>query len=226
MKKLMIAAAVAAMTAGAYAGSCTDEPSELDCETVFTVKFSGKTASENSAITYKTVQKISGKGTLSINCDYVYETLAVKVGKEKYDLVLADGTVTKFTVFGKNLEKALDESTRKPGKTYSVESDLGVMFEGQTDASINVNQVAFGKASIYITKDKTTKHPCSDDEVIEGCVPVMTPKSYSGWFTGNFETCLDEAAYEDDCIDCMDADGITALIGGTWTAKYNKKASK
>ena len=167
---------------------------------------------------YKTVQKISGKGVLSIS-DYVTEVLAVKVGKEKYDVLLEDGEVTKLTVFGKNLETAKDENTMKPGKKYKVEADLGVQFEDQTENAISVNQVAFGSASIYVTKPKTIKGgACGEDTEIEGCVPVLSLKKFSGWFTGKFETCLDELGYYDDCVE-FDADEITALIGGTWSAK-------
>ena len=225
MKKLMIAAAVAAMTAGVFAGNCSDDP-VVDCQDVFTVKFTGKTAAENADLTYKTVQKISFKGYLLIDADYVTEELTGKVGKQKYDLVLEDGEVTKFTYFGKKLENVLDDNLKKPGKNVSLESDLGVKFEGAEDYDINVNQVAFGKMNGFITKAKTVKGgACGEDEEIDGCELILTPKSYSGWFTGDFQTCLDEEAFLDDCVE-FDADGATALIGGTWTAKYSKKLSK
>ena len=211
MKKLMIAAAVAAMTAGAFAGNCKEEVA-AGCSLDFTVKFSGKTTVEKD-LEYKTVTKISGKGVLSLG-DYVTESLVVKVGKDKYDVVLADGEVTKLTYFGKNVEKALDESTMKPGKTYKAEADLGVMFEDQTDAMISVNQVAFGSAKVKISKEHSS--PCGDPT--EGCVPVVSLCKFSGWFTGKWETCLDEYGYADDCVE-FDADEITSLLGGTWSAK-------
>ena len=223
MQKLMIAAAVTAMAASVLAGNCKEE-APVDCQDVFTVKFSGKTTVEVDE-TYKTVKKISGKGYLVL-ADYVYEELAVKIGKAKYDIVLSDGEVTKFTVFGKKLETVLDDNLKKPGKHYTLESDLGVKFEGQTDYDINVNQVAFGKADAYITKDKTTKAgACGEEETTPGCELILTPKSYSGWFTGDFQTCLDELGFTDDCVE-FDADGATALVGGTWSAKYSKKLSK
>ena len=224
MKKLMIAAAVAAMTAGAFASNCAEDPIDPDCALLLKVKFSGKTASEietKKGDMYKTVQKISGKGVLSI-ADYVTEVLDVKVGKAKYDILLEDGDVYKLTVFGKNLETALDENTMKPGKTYKAEADIGVQFEDQDDYAISVNQVAFGSASIYVTKDKTIKGgPCGEDDTILGCVPVLSLKKFNGWFTGKFETCLDEIGYYDDCVE-FDADEVTALIGGTWSATVVK----
>ena len=225
MKKLMIVAAVAALTGSVLAGNCKEDPQDVDCATVFTVKFSGKTTVEIDD-TYKTVKKVSGKGTLTL-ADYVTEVLAVKLNGEKYDVVLTDGEVTKFTVFGKKLETVLDENKIKPGKHYTLESDLGVAFEGQDLWDINVNQVAFGKADAYITKETTKKAgACGDDpEVIPGCELVLTPKSYSGWFTGDFQTCLDEFGFVNDCVE-FDADGATSLLGGTWSAKYSKKLSK
>lgn len=213
MKKLMIVSAVAAMTAGAFAGNCSEEILG-GCTLDFKVKFSGKTATEKD-LEYKTVQKISGSGVLSIG-EYVTELLAVKVGKEKYDVLLGDGEVYKFTVFGKNVEKATDESTMKQGKKYKAEADLGVSFEDQDLWAVSVNQVAFGSAQIYVTKDK--KSDCGETL---GCVPVVSVKKFSGWFTGKFETCLDEYGYADDCLE-FDADEITALIGGTWSAKVTK----
>lgn len=223
MKKLMIVAAVAAMTGSVLAGNCKED-APVDCKTVFTVKFSGKTTVEIKD-TYKTVKKISGKGTLTL-ADYVFEDLTVKLNGQTYDITLADGDVTKFTVFGKKLETVLDSNLMKPGKHYTLESDLGVKFEGQTEYDINVNQVAFGKADAYITKEKTQKAgACGEDETIAGCELVLTPKSYSGWFTGDFQTCLDEYGFVNDCVE-FDADGATSLIGGTWSAKYSKKLSK
>ncbi|MGN0854745.1 MAG: hypothetical protein ACI4R9_04415 [Kiritimatiellia bacterium] len=215
MKKLMIAAAVAAMTAGIYAGVCAETPDVEDCLEM-TVKLSGKTATEYKN-TYKTVQKISGKGTLVIG-EYVTEALTVKIGKETYDWLLEDGEVYKLTVFGKNLENATNENTMKPGKTYSAETDIALGFEDQDIDVVSITQVAFGSAKIYVTKNQTISGgACGEDEEILGCVPQVTLKKYSGWFVGCFETCLDEAGYEDDC-NSFDADEITAYMGGTWSA--------
>ncbi len=222
----MIAAAVAALTAGVYAGNCAEEP-EVDCIDVFTVKFSGKSTAEIND-TYKKIVAIKGKGYLTMDPDYVTETFDyVKVGSTKYeDLVLEDGEVTKFTYFGKKLEYIIDDNLKKPGKTIALESDLGVKFEATSEYEINVNQVAFGKVAAYITKSQTISGgACGEEEEIEGCEPVITPKSYSGWFTGDFQTCLDEEAFFNDCNE-FDADGATSLIGGTWKAVYSTKLSK
>jgi len=226
MKKLMIVAAVAALSTGAFA-SCGE--TITGCKTVFTVKFSGKTAVENQAGTYTTVTKISGKGSLTFSADDYAEELAIKVGKQKYDLFLTGGELTKWSYFGKNLE-TLEGGDYKPGKTYKLESDLGIKFaeayldEDQSEevSGFNVYQVAFGQVKVYITKDKKASG-CGED--VTGCIPVVTPVKYSGWFTGDFEpTCLDLADYDDDCV--VFEDNTIALFGGTWSAKYNKKASR
>ena len=228
MKKLMIAAAVAAMTAGAFAESCQEDPETPDCQTVFTVKFSGKTACENEKETYKTVQKISGSGYLVLS-DYVTEMFTkFKVGKTDYakEIFFTDGEVTKFSMFGKNLEKLMDDTgaSIKPGKTYKVETDFGVKFEDQTDYAINVYQVAFGDAKVYITKGSAAKSSgCGEIPEVEGCIPEVTPNKLSGWFTAEWTPfCMDETGYSDSCVEF---DEEIAVAGGTWSAKYDKKNS-
>lgn len=221
----MLAAAVAALTAGAFAAGCQEDPEPVDCVTTFTVKFSGKTATENAKQTYKTVQKLSGKGYLYLKgATAVDEEISGKIGSEKFAKVLENGEITKFTVFGKNLAKAIDVNQYKPGKSYSVESDLGVKFTAQGDEQLNVNQVAFGKATIKISKASEHKSACGEPTTTPGCVPTMLPVSYNGWFTGDFSPlCLDEKNYNDGCYEF--GGSPIALIGGTWSAKYSKSKS-
>lgn len=224
MKKLMIVA-LAAVAMGANAASCTDPSVQGSCQTVFTVKFSGKTATEGA--NYKTTQKLSAKGYLTLSdTDVSEEFTQFKIGKEKYNTnVLTGGTVTKMTYFGKNLATVQNKNLYKPGKTYSLEGDLGVKFEGadlvpEAITSFNINQVAFGKVKVYISK--ATESACG--EKTPGCLPIVTPVCYSGWFTGDFQPlCLDEANYNDCCYEFAGSE--IALIGGTWTAKYNKGKS-
>ena len=230
MKKLMIVAAVAALSASAFAAKCSDAP-QNDCQTAFTVKFSGKTAdtyfknSDGDEGDYAAIQKISGKGSLVV-AEYVTEYLeSVKVGKYKVgNLTLTEGELIKWSYFGKNLETISNDWTKKPGKTYKFESDFGVAFEEQLDdLALSVDQVAFGKVKVYITKDKTVKSGCGES-TIEGCLPVVTPVSYSGWFTGSFTpACVEWELYDDGCVE-FGGDEV-ALIGGTWSAKYSKKLS-
>lgn len=211
MKKLMIAAAVAAMTVGAFAAECSETP---DCGTVFEVKFSGKTGTQvldknGGDKGYASVQKISGKGTLTV-ADYATELLDVKVGKYSDVVLLEDGEVIKWSIFGKNYSKVADP---KPGKSYSVESDFGVVFADQDEWAVTVTQVAFGKAKVKISKGSTSV--CG--ESTDPCIPTVVLKKYSGWFAGWYSpTCADFYGYEDDCIS---VDEEIALVGGTWSAK-------
>lgn len=233
MKKLMIAAAVAAMTAASYAEKCGEDPIVESCQTVFTIKFSGKTTNEyeTKKDEYKKIQKLSAKGYLVMAEDYVVEDFtSFKVGQEvwadsKQPLVIEPECV-KCTYFGKDLYKVVDTEDNpdaKPGKTYKLESDLALAY----DEDFVLDQVAFGKVKVYITKGKDAKKKgCGETPEVDGCIPVLTPVSYSGWFTGSYDAaCLDEEAYNDGCNE-LDDDAGTALIGGTWSAKYSKKYSK
>ena len=233
MKKLMIAAALAAITAGAYAG-CSVGPGS--CSVKFTVKFSGKTATQTydkkgEDKGYASVQKLSGKGTLTFDdIDYVEEFSQVKVGKVVFGgdnkIVLTGGTVDQWTYFGKGLEALQGGEGAKPGKSFNLESDLGLTFTGGDDEdgtgySIDVVQVAFGKAKGKLSKEGKSTSGCVVTPVA-GCVPSITIKNYSGWFTGSFTPiCADVAA--DPYGECIPfADNGIALIGGTWSAKPKK----
>lgn len=230
MKKLMIAAAVAAITAGAYAEKCAITTAS-GCQVVFQVKFSGKTATEtltkDSSKEYASIQKISGKGTLTLDEEgYVEEFETVKVGKRTFkddeEIVLEDGEVLQWTYFGKDLENVDGNGPKsKPGKSFSLESDFGIQFEDAGDYAITVQQVAFGKAKAKLSKEGTVTSGCAVVPV-DGCVPSITIKDYKGWFTGWFEpTCADVEATVYGCVPFVD-NGI-ALIGGTWSAKVKKQ---
>ena len=204
-----------------------------ECVTAFTLKFSGKTASEytlaKKRTLYKTVQKISGKGELVLSPQVTSELFSnVKVGKKAIDDIVVPAAVNKCTYFGKrlaNVVPAEKNAKMKEGKTYSLESDLGLSVVDATSGDygkINIEQVAFGKVKVKISKYKpATKKGCRPVDPVAGCIPTLTPVSYSGWFTGSMDVgCLDEEAYADEC-NVFDAyDGI-AVFGGKWSAKYS-----
>ena len=226
MKKLMIAAAAAALTAGVYAAACAEDITDCDVP-VFTVKYSGKTADQTydkkgEDKGYASVQKISGKGTLVI-ADYATEALSVKVGKYTVEdgVLLDEGEVIKWSYFGKDLDKASGTDAKsKPGKSYTLESDLGVVFADQDDWEISVTQVAFGKVKVKLSKGGTTSSGCAE-VTTDPCLPTITLKSYKGWFAGWFAPyCMDAEGYDDECVSFDDTE--IALIGGTWSAKPSK----
>ena len=149
MKKLMIVAAAAAMTAVAGAASfspveCDDPvtPVATSCPyMVFKVTASGKTVQDVNGGDYKKVASLKvKKGALLFKfnaacaladedpvCCYDTADLfaTVKVGKETSVIAVGDISVDKWSVFGKDLTKARNWSTQiKQGKKVTLESDL------------------------------------------------------------------------------------------------------
>lgn len=220
MKKLMIVVVVSVLSAGGFA-ACG--PNANSCNTVFEIKFSGKTACqhESKPVEYKSTRKISGKGYLYLNGDESREEFTeIKIAKQKYGPITVDADVRKCTIFGKNLEM-LENGTYKPGKSYKLESDIYLTATNATDSAINIEQVGFGKVKVSISKEDHSD--CGPGT--SGCIPSVTPINYAGWFTGSFEpVCMDEEAYADDCNSFDDSSDV-ALVGGTWTAKFKKNLS-
>lgn len=220
MRKHMIAVVAVALAAVGFA-DCG--PDANDCNTVFALKFSGKTACqrEGKPNEYKSVRKLSGKGLLSLSGDDSREEFTeVKIAKRKYGPIAVAPVVRKCTIFGKNLAM-LENGTYEPGKSYKLDSDIYMTVTNATDRGINIEQVGFGTVKVTISKEK--RSACGAG--VAGCIPTITPISYAGWFTGSFDpVCMDEAAYADDCNSFDDSSDV-ALIGGTWTARFKKKQS-
>ena len=236
MKKLMMVAAVAAMSfVGMAAGSLQPQACEecgsssSDCDViVFKVTGSGKAVVVKSD--YKEVGALKiKKGALALVgelceatgiCCYSegYFFAKIKAGKATFDMAsyLELGV---WSVFGKNLDK-IRSGDVKPGKTYKLDSALYISsaagdteVDGDTvvDAeSIEFYASAFGTVNVKISKG--TSGTCNPKGP---CDPTYTPKSYSGWFVGKY-ACLGE----EDCFLCDCAD--TDVFGGTWKATYQK----
>lgn len=75
---------------------------------------------------------------------------------------------------------------------------------------------AFGKVDWKVTSMKESKKYCKNTST--GCEPIITPKTYSGWFVGTY-LCVNA----ENCFmcDCPDLD----VFGGTWKAVYQKKVT-
>ena len=236
MKKLMIVAAAVAMAVTAEARialtNCTQQVSSVCPVVAFKVTASGKTVSDNGD--YKKVSKLKiSKGALVLfsegktedACCYdIYSLyLQVKVNKETWDLAILSQPLLKWSVFGKNLDKAMSATK---SKKFALESDLGLNYDGDTNDDEDLYDViedlvfeatAFGSAK-YVYNTKTTK--------ATDCIPCNTtttedvvPGSYSGWFAGYMPKVSDN----DACMTCACADAD--LFGGTWKAKYQSKWS-
>ena len=132
-----------------------------------------------------------------------------------------------WSLFGKNLDRSRSfGSSIKKGKSVSLESALYV--EAADDSAFWAGDVdledagifkfyasAFGKVDMKVSNGKGGAGYCSEEK---GCTPIYTPKSYSGWFVGYYD-CVGM----EDCFRCS-CEAID-VFGGTWKAKFNKKAT-
>lgn len=75
---------------------------------------------------------------------------------------------------------------------------------------------AFGKVDWKVSGLKESKKYCKNTS--SGCTPIITPKSYSGWFVGTYLCCNAENCFM--CV-CPDLD----VFGGTWKAVFQKKVT-
>ena len=232
MKKLMIVAAVAAMT---LASEAALRPSKCencgaaggDCDVVvFKVTGSGKAVVTKGD--YKEVGKLKiKKGALALTGSLCADTgvccydsgdffATIKAGKKTFKLGSAV-TPDVWSVFGKNLDK-LRSGDVKAGKSYKLDSAMFIsaaagdtVIDGEADVeedSIEYYASAFGSVNVKISKG--TSGTCNPTAP---CDPTYTPKSYSGWFVGKY-ACVGE----EDCFLCDCAD--TDVFGGTWKATY------
>jgi len=245
MKKLMIAAAAVAMTFAAQAAgfgwkeceNCGGGTSDTDCIAVFKVTGNGKAVVSVSTAKadYKTVGKITiRKGALALigevcgddgQCCYSEGMFfaTIKAGKKSFQFA-SEVELVVWSVFGKSLEQARDfEESVKPGKSLTLDSALflkaedadvsGLVDTGDIDLSaVSFWASAFGKVNFKVTKAGSgyCKNP-------KGCDPILTPKSYSGWFVGTYP-CVGE----ENCFLCECAD--TDVFGGTWKATFTASA--
>jgi hypothetical protein len=235
MKKLMMVAAVAAMSfVGMAAGSLQPQACEecgsssSDCDViVFKVTGSGKAVVVKSD--YKEVGALKiKKGALALYGTYCEATgsccydegafyATIKAGKTVF-MMASEIQAGVWSVFGKNLDK-IRSGDFKQGSSYKLDSALFIESQGNDifdDADVEdlyFAASAFGAVNVKISKDGSSKS-CSPTY---GCDPIYTPKTYSGWFVGKY-ACVGE----EDCFlcDCTDTD----VFGGTWKAAFKASA--
>lgn len=237
MKKIMTAVAAMTFACGAAltpveCENCGANAPESECETVvFKVTGSGKTVI--SMGDYKTVSALKiAKGALALTgtlcastgaCCYdsgmFYAT--VKVDKSVFKVAI-EVTPAVWSVFGANYDRYLTKNC-KQGKTYKLDSALCIESEGNAEVwgnddieDIEFAANAFGKINMMFTKEKKIAKSSCSAEYTPGCEPVLTPKSYSGWFTGKINCIGPESCFLCDCAD-------TDIFGGTWKAVYMSK---
>lgn len=244
MKKLMVAASIAAFTVGA---ACAATLSPIDCSgptsvvekaecpaIVFKLTATGKAVTDMENGAYKTVKTLKvSKGALVLlpNTDCAtdgiccYDTAnlyaTVKIGKETKQLGLEGLKIGKWSIFGKNFEKAINfQSEMKPGKTVSLESDLFVSGEDldtlDGEDTVSLFASGFGKFNMAVSKvDNNACNFCSAEPAVG--TAIWTPKTYSGWFVGGRNIVNDMFS----CFNCEC--GEFDVFGGTWKAVYQAK---
>lgn len=238
---MMIIAAVAVTAIAANAGqsitNCFGGTSK-GCDAIgFKLTASGKTVQTletKSGDEYKTVKALKiSKGALVMpqmdapdaptNCctDTAILMAQVVIGKDKY-YVAEDAPLLKWSIFGKDFETAIN-GEMKPGASKTLETDLGFQVAGgviydadgdDTGLTYDITAVAFGTMKYAMSKAKENNN-CNGDDQLE-CIPVLTWKTYNGWFAGQ----RDVTSYSFACATCECGD--TDLVGGTWKAVYQK----
>lgn len=232
MKKLMMVAAVAALATSVQAGIAVTNcaaPASTDCPNiVFKVTASGKIV-DGISKDYKTVSKLKiSKGSLvlwgtgSDDCCYDYYSLyiPVKLGKETFDIIVPQEELDCWTIFGKNLEKTMDDYSKN--KNFKLDSEIGLSFDDDAsvgtvdDLALTFIATAVGSAKYAYKAEAEKKSACTT-----GCVPAsydVIPGTYSGWFAGYYPAEGDEL-----CLTCTCNE--LDVYGGTWKAKYDKAKS-
>ena len=244
MKKLMIAAASAALVTAANAATLTpidclggEDASTCDIQ-VFKVTGSGKTVQDVNDGAYKAVKTLKiSKGALAFYydeacaaegaCCYTEADLfaTVKVGKTTVKAYVPGLEIGKWSIFGKNFEAKVRDYLHdmKKGSSVKVESDLYLSgadldfigSEGEYD-TISLYASAFGQMTATLSKGKQGSDKYCDPEDDPECVLSFTPGTYSGWFVGTRELISDGW-----CFNC--ACGEYDIFGGTWKAVFQKK---
>ena len=253
MKKLMIVAAAAAMSFVAKSDmkweNCPEcavgsrEAVGCDYE-VFKVTGSGKAVVLSKKGDYKEVGTLKiKKGALALEgsdecatgeCCYDngYLFAQIKAGHDKFDVAIPVD-VKVWSAFGKNYDDVKGSNwmnLSKKKKSVKLDSAIylsgsEVIAEGDVDSELGdlvdftIDASAFGKVEFKISKAETKKSEtcCGKVEATSSCGYGLEFKTYKGWFVGTY-TCVGE----DACFTCTC--GLDAF-GGTWKAKYDKKAS-
>ncbi len=165
---------------------------------------------------------------------YVNLYLNGKMGKLPLSLAIEGCEVYKWSYFGKNFDVATDDSQYKPGKSYSLDTDLGFMAQGindnlgEVDPAVYFMASGFGKLTKKFSKrTEADDSVCNPGDATDECIPSYIFKNYSGWFAGYHDGVdskqaepLDPTCYAPNYDDCTGSDN--QIFGGTWKASYLK----
>lgn len=250
MKKFMFAAAVAAMTAGAFGATlnyvdCDPQASEGACDIlVFKLTASGKTVQDANEGAYKAVKNLKiAKGAMAFKfdeacadegvCCYTTADLfaAVKVGSKTSKIAIEDLEIGKWSVFGKTFEAKVRDylHTMKKGSTATVDSDLFISTasapgDGAADVLVyegDDTTVDLWASAFGTMTAKLSKGSTGSDKY---CDPEKTPECVLTFtpktYCGWFVGTR-ELISDGWCFNC--ACGEYDLLGGTWKITYSAK---
>ena len=228
MKKLMIAAAAAAMVGGAYAANCTPDDTPTECASVYSFKLNVKTT---KGVTLKGGTIGSGSQCtpgVASSCTVIREKDSTVIQGWIYDCTCGCGVLSSGSV------KAWDSKRKAPVNDAAFTTDfINVIGKKQ-----NVGEWAWTFAG-------TAKYDESREQTYAltgagyGSFSKGLYRSFSGNFAGTADASYDLKTKQDTNNPCAcdpsqvwacDAlDDLTAadtVAFGTWTVKYDASASK
>ena len=224
MKKLMIAAAAAAMVGGAYAAPCAPDAPNTDCASVYSFKLNVKTT---KGVTLKTVDSGSQCLPGSTGCAVIREKDSTVIQGYIYDCscgcdVISSGSVVawdskrKAPVDGPAFTKTL---LNVIGKKQNV-AEWAWTFAGTAEYDANRSQAYDLTGAGYGTFSKGLYRSFS------GNFAGTAKASYDLKTKAESTTCACDPSQVWDCTDLTTLVDADTVAFGTWTAKYDASASK
>ena len=241
MKKLMIAAAVAAMTAGAYAGACddVDYTTELDDCLVYDVTFKLKTlvpkklvckscseCSDDDIVYYLADASRTLNGYLWFcydDCWDVDDTPYIALWEKKTKTAIIplyyaiEGT-KKVAYPVETMFEFLGRYNKKADKVaamWAFDSAYGVFYAAGVKGSV-MKDKEMGTVTLKSISGNAVGYLAM--QTIEVAKKCADPEEFTAKIAGLCD------CWEDWCDDGDDADIVP--FSGTWSLKYNKKLSK
>lgn len=247
MKKLMIAAAVAALVSAVNAATltpidCVEDTPDGTCDIqVFKLTASGKTVQdvETSSQSYKAVSTLKvSKGALAFffdegcaeegACCYTEAALfaTLKNGKKSYKVAIEGLEIGKWSIFGKNFEAKVRDYLHdmKKGSSVKVESDL--FLTGEDLDVTDYDEDVIDTVSIWASAfgQMTAKLSKGKSGSNAYCDPEDEPECVLSFTPGTYKGWFvgtRELLSDGWCFNC--ACGEYDIFGGTWTATFQAK---
>ena len=229
MKKLMIAAAAAAMVSGVYAGNCSpDTPEAKEGALVYSFKMNVKTTKGVAGSTTKDTSTQCAPGS-STSCSVVREKDTTVIQGYIYDCALTCDTISTGTVVAwdskrkVNLDSPAFSTTfiNVMGKKQTV-AEWAWTFAGKAKYDENRSQTYALTGAGYGAYDKKNERYTS----FSGNFAGTATASYDLKTNVSKVSCACDPSQIWKCSDLDALDDADTVAFGTWTAKYDASASK